>query len=107
MNTKLFYNTVSHAVDELRKAGFTKDFSFGKDYILSNKTKIDIDDLRIVKVFRYEGNSDPADEASVYGLESSSGVKGILIAGEDTDSAPSARHILKKLHSEFLSSMVI
>src|SRR6187399_1536161 len=105
MNTKFLYGTVTSAIDTLRKAGFNKDFGLVDNYIGWNNIKMGINDLKIVKVYRYEGNSDPADEASVYGLESKTGLKGILITNDDANSEDSSSHILKKLHVRFLNSV--
>ena len=41
--------------------------------------KIVIDDPEIIIVYRYEGESDSAEEVSVYALETNTGKKGILI----------------------------
>jgi hypothetical protein len=84
--------------------GFNKDFTLFDNYIGWNNIKMDIDDLKIVTVSRYEGNSDPADEASVYGLESNTGLKGILITNDDANSEASPGHILKNLHVKLLNS---
>jgi hypothetical protein len=105
MNTKFLYGTVTSAIKALRKAGFDKDFRIMGNDIDWNDTNIDINDLKIVTVSRYEGNSDPADEASVYGLESKTGLKGILITNDDANSEDSSSHILKKLHVRFLNSV--
>ena len=102
MNTKFRYGTVTSAIDTLRKAGFNKDFSLVDNYIIWNNIKMDINDLKIVALYRYEGNSDPADEASVYGLESRTGLKGILITNDDANSEDSSGQILKNLHLKFL-----
>ena len=75
MNTKFLYGTCYSAIKALRKAGFDKDFRLMGNDIGWNDTNMDINDLKIVTVSRYEGNSDPADEASVYGLESKTGLK--------------------------------
>ena len=104
MNTKFLYGTVASAINALRKAGFDKDFRLMGNDIGWNDIKMDINDLKIVTVSRYEGNSDPADEASVYGLESKTGLKGILITNDDANSEASSSHILKKLHVRFLNS---
>ena len=104
MNTKFLYETVTSAIKGLRKAGFDKDFYLMGNDIGWNDIKMDINDLKIVTVSRYEGNSDPADEASVYGLESKTGLKGILITNDDANSEASSSHILKKLHVRLLNS---
>jgi len=102
MNTKFLYSTVSNAVNLLRKAGFTMDFHVKNSDIFLDEQKVDINDLKIVKFFRYEGESDPADEASVYGLESRTGLKGILVTGDESSSESSFSKILKKLHLKLL-----
>ena len=102
MNNKFLYSTVTSAIDTLRKAGFNKDFCLVDNYIDWNNIKMGINDLKIVTVYRYEGNSDPADEASVYGLESKTGLKGILITNDDANSEDSSGQILKNLHLKFL-----
>ena len=104
MNTKFLYGTVASAINSLRKAGFSKDFNLGGNFIGWKNIKMGINDLKIVTVCSYEGNSDPADKASVYGLESKTGLKGILITGSDTSSEYSSRNILEKLHLKFLNS---
>jgi hypothetical protein len=48
-------------------------------------------------IYRYEGDSDPADEATVYGLESTSGLKGILVLGDEMNSDLTSIEVLKKL----------
>jgi hypothetical protein len=73
MDTKFLYSTVVSAVNVLSNAGFNNDFSLEENYIVCNDKKIDIDDLKILTVSRYEGNSDPGDEALVYGLGSNTG----------------------------------
>ena len=97
METKFRYDTVTNAVNILRSTGFNEDFKLHKNNLCYNDEKIKINDLKIITVFRYEGNTDPADEASVYGLETSNGLKGILITGDGIYSEASIQ-VLKKLH---------
>jgi hypothetical protein len=46
---------------------------------------------------RFEGNSDPGDEAIVYGIESNNGMKGVLVNGYGYSSEPMGEAIAKKL----------
>lgn len=75
------------------------------------ETNFQGEDLKIITVYRYEGNSDPADEATVYGIETSSGLKGILVVGDGIYSNSSSTKILKELHRKknktFLSKPVL
>jgi hypothetical protein len=98
MKDNFHYATVSEAINNLRLQGFTIDFNLEKNCIASSTEKLNPDEFEIVDVYRYEGNSDPGDEAVVYAIESKSGLKGILVMGyglsaDDVDAA-----VLKKLH---------
>ncbi len=103
MQKKFQYATVTCAINALRRKGFTKDFSLSENCIICDGFEFKADNLKIIVVYRYEGNTDPADEATVYGLESKSALKGILITGDDVNSEISSGHILKKLHFKFLN----
>ena len=81
MERRVHYATVSEAIEKLRKQGFTTDFNLEENCIVCNHTKYEADDFEIVDVYRYEGNTDPADEATVYAIESKDGTKGILVTG--------------------------
>jgi hypothetical protein len=105
MNYKFNYSTVTYAITMLRRAGFKYDFSLKKNHVLCNGVKYFIHDLRIIMVYRYEGESDPADQVSVYGLETNTGKKGILITGNSPQSDESSPELLKKLHLRLLSTV--
>lgn len=96
---KYHYATVSEALDELRKQGFSTDFNIAENCLVCGNGKFNADDFDIVDVYRYEGNSDPADEATVYAIQSKSGVKGVLVTGYGASSEDTSPDILKKLHT--------
>ncbi len=73
------YDTVTAAVNGLKKRGFTTDFNLDENCIVCHQDKFDPADFEIVEVYRFEGNTDPADEAIVYGIESKTGLKGVLV----------------------------
>ena len=73
------YDTVSAAVNGLKKRGFNTDFNLTENCIVCHQDKFDPADFEIVEVYRFEGNTDPADEAIVYGIESKTGLKGVLV----------------------------
>lgn len=81
MEQSSHYDTVVNAINTLRQRGFTIDFNVEDDYILKGTSKMDVNDIYIVDVYRYEGDTDPSDEAVVYALECSAGEKGILVTG--------------------------
>lgn len=86
------YATVSKALDQLNEKGFTYDFNLNEDVIKKNPEKFEI-----VHVYRYEGDSDPGDEAVVYGIKSTSGKKGVYVAGFSANTDSETAKILSDL----------
>jgi hypothetical protein len=97
MEHKTHYDTVSNAIEALRKQGYTTDFKVEDDAITCDNGKFDTNNFEVVDVYRYEGISDPADEAAVYAIKSSNGSKGILITGYGASTDEVSAEILKKL----------
>ena len=91
------YATVSEATNELNKKGFTVDFNLEENCITCGFEKFKNDEFEIKEVYRYEGNSDPGDEAVVYGIQSKNGIKGILVAGYGNSSDNISPALLEKL----------
>ncbi len=76
------YDTVSQAVSGLRERGYTVDFNLAENCLVCNGQNYAIHDFEITEVHRFEGDTDPSDEAVVYAIESiNNGVKGILVNG--------------------------
>ncbi len=74
------YATVSKALQDLADKGFTTDFNIEEDRITQNP-----DEFTIEHIYRYEGESDPGDEATVYGIISKKGEKGVYVAGASSE----------------------
>jgi hypothetical protein len=91
------YDTLSEAVNGLKERGFTVDFNLDKNCLVCQGTKYDVDDFEITEVYRFEGNTDPADEAIVYGIESNNGTKGILVSGYGISAEGMSAEMAKKL----------
>lgn len=86
------YATVSKALAELKEKGFTTDFNLEEKRIKDNP-----DDFEIVHIYRYEGESDPGDEATVYGIKASDGELGVFVAGDLSLGEKSATKVLHDL----------
>jgi hypothetical protein len=91
------YSTVSQAINQLKAKGFTLDFNLDQNCISGPDCRLSPEQFEIVEVFRYEGNSDPADEAVVYAIESKEGKKGILVTGYGVAQDSISDSMLKKL----------
>jgi len=97
MTHKTHYETVSNAIEELRKQGYTLDFNLENNALVCNGEKYNPNDFKIDDVYRYEGNSDPGDEAAVYAIRSSNGLKGILVTGYGASADDTSNELLEKL----------
>lgn len=81
--------TLSEMVNELKKEGYREDFNILGKFIKSYGSFISIfpEEFVIDKYFRFEGISDPADEAILYAISSSKyKLKGLLVNGYGTSS---------------------
>lgn len=91
------YDSVSQAITELRSRGFTEDFNLAENCLICHEEKFNAEDFDITEVVRFEGDSDPGDEAIVYGIESKKGIKGILVNGYGYSSDSMSDDIARKL----------
>jgi hypothetical protein len=97
------YDTVTEAVTDLKRRGYTIDFNVEFDRIVCHETPISLlpHEFEIVEVHRYEGNSDPGDEEVVYAIESKHGQKGILVDAFGLYSDDVSTEMLEKLKFNF------
>src|ERR1700712_331830 len=101
MKQKFHYATISEAVEQLKKQGFTLDFNLEKNRFKVGEHEYTTDEFEIVDLYRYEGPSDPADEATVYALQSKSGLKGVLVSGYGISADEASTETLKQLHYKY------
>ncbi len=92
------YDTLSEAVNDLKKRGFDLDFNLQENCLICHGDKFDVNDFEITEVYRFEGNTDPSDEAVVYGIESSNGKKGVLVNGYGISADVMDGEMAKKLN---------
>jgi hypothetical protein len=91
------YDTVSQAVNGLKERGYTLDFNLKSNSIECEGQKFNPKDFEISEFHRFEGNSDPGDEAIVYAIESKNGMKGVLVNAFGVYSEPLSDEMIKKL----------
>jgi len=91
------YDTVTEAVEGLKERGYTRDFNLRENCIICDEEKYNPEDFEIVEVYRYEGDSDPADEAVVYAVESKKGDRGVLVSGYGISADEMTSELAKKL----------
>lgn len=91
------YDSPSHAINDLKQRGYTEDFNLKNNCIVCSDQQFNANEFEIKEVYRFEGDSDPGDEAIVLGIESTNGLKGILVNGYGYSSEPMGDEIERKL----------
>lgn len=93
------YDTLSEAVNDLKKRGYTIDFNMDFDCIVCHETPVSLmpGEFEITEFYRFEGNTDPADEAIVYAIESKHGEKGVLVNGFGISADSVSSEMVEKL----------
>lgn len=77
-------NTLSEVMAVLRQRGYTEDFNLEKNCLecRAGNFKVFHDEFVIDKFYRFEGDSNPEDEATLYAISSGKhGLKGLLVNG--------------------------
>lgn len=106
MKQQFHYATVSEAVAALKQQGYLLDLELSGHRLLASGQDFDAGDFEITDLYRYEGASDPADEAVVYALVSGSGLKGVLVTGYGSTVEPAAAAALERLHYKYRQGSV-
>jgi hypothetical protein len=93
------YDTVAEAVQGLKERGYSIDFNLEPDRLACHKTPLSLGpaDFEITEVYRFEGDSDPADEAAVYAIASANGEKGLLVTGFGISAEGIGEEMVEKL----------
>lgn len=96
MKKNIYYETVSEAINDLTKRGYTTDFEIltETECLICNKTSAQLspDEFEIDETYRFEGSTDPGDEMIVFAISSlKHNLKGIVVNayGMYSDSATS------------------
>jgi hypothetical protein len=96
-----YYETVSAAVNALQARGYTFNFNLRNDCLLcaENELLLYPADFHIDEMYRFEGDTDPADAAVVYAISAPNhDVKGVLVDGYGPSASAVAPEILAKLN---------
>ena len=91
------YDTVTDAIKDLKERGYTLDFNLKENCIVCRDDKFKPEEFEIMEVYRFEGDSDPADEAVVYAIASHNGLKGLLVNGYGPSADAMSAEMAQKL----------
>ena len=91
------YETLVSAINGLKERGYHLDFNLKENCIICDDKKFEPEDFEITEFYRFEGETDPADEAVVYAIESKNGEKGVLINAFGIYADAMSDRMIKKL----------
>jgi hypothetical protein len=94
------YDTLSSALNSLKERGYNRDFNSAFDKLIctDSKDQLNPDEFEITEVYRFEGDTNPADESVIYAVESKKGnMKGVLVSAYGTYADPMSDEMIQKL----------
>jgi quercetin dioxygenase-like cupin family protein/Fe2+ or Zn2+ uptake regulation protein len=92
--------TVSEVLNHLKEQGYTVDFNLENNCLVcsENRLRVHPEEFVVDKHYRFEGMSDPADEAVIYAISSPlHQIKGVLVNGYGIYSDPETDAMIKTL----------
>ena len=98
-----YLSTLSETLAQLKKEGYTEDFNLRSNCVECPGSTIQLfpDEFVVDAYFRFEGPTDPADEAVVYAISSAMfNLKGTLVNGYGPSSDPATDDMLRALRTE-------
>lgn len=103
MNTM---TTLSEVINKLKEEGYTVDFNLNDNCLVchGNPLQLRADDFVIDKHYRFEGLSDPGDEAVVYAISSTKDdLKGTLVNGYGISSESLTDDLISALKEKYFN----
>jgi hypothetical protein len=95
------YTTLVQAMDDLRKRGYDADFEPHPYGLYSGDLdlRLDHEDFNVDEVYHFKENSNAVRNTDLYAISSITGVRGILIDGDDPNSDPLHPDLVRKLQN--------
>lgn len=102
-NSMPFMRSLATCLHKMVKEGYTEDFQLTEKGLesLPNHNHYKPEQIQVVNFFRFEGESDPDDNAILYVIETQDGIKGTLIDAYGVYNDPKISKFMKdveKIH---------
>ncbi|MGV3686814.1 MAG: cupin domain-containing protein [Daejeonella sp.] len=99
MNT---LTTLSEVLNQLKERGYTTDFNVGDNCLICHGNSLELhpDEFVVDRHYRFEGSTDPGDQAIFYAISSlKNDVKGVLVNGYGVYSDPMTDEMVNALRT--------
>lgn len=99
--------TLSRVLNVLKERGYTEDFNLTDTCLVCHGNSLQVfpEEFVVDKHYRFEGNSDPGDEAIVYAISSTKhGIKGVLVNGYGMYSDKVSDDMIKALKETYCTT---
>lgn len=96
---KVNMKTMVGVLNSSKLAEFTKQFKITNQGLASSDTKktYQPNQVKVVHFYRFEGESDPADNAILYAIETDTGEKGTIIDAYGMNNDPMVSDFMKQV----------
>ncbi|WP_026952511.1 hypothetical protein [Algoriphagus mannitolivorans] len=90
--------TLVETLEKLRKGGYTEDFNIRFDSLICGDVCLLPSQFEVDQTFRFEGNTNPSDEAILFAISSKDGkIKGVLVNSYGTYADEMTEELVDKL----------
>lgn len=90
--------TLVEILEKLRKKGYTEDFNIQFDRLICGNVCLLPHQFKVDQTFRFEGNTNPSDEAILFAISSIDGkIKGVLVNSYGTYADEMTKEMVDKL----------
>jgi hypothetical protein len=98
-NSMPYMKSLASCLNQIILDGFTEDFQVNEEglYGINNKATFQPQQIKVVNFFRFEGMSDPDDNAVLYVIETTDGTKGTLIDAYGIYNDPRIARFMKQV----------
>lgn len=93
------YDTLSQAINGLRKQGYTEDLNLKPHCLECTSSKLELhpEDFQVDTYYRFEGMSSPDDNSIVFAISGKGGIKGVLVDAYGVYSDSLSESMVEKL----------
>jgi len=91
--------TLSERMNELKNKGYKEEFKISGNFLQTGDGAHSFSptQIKVNEHFRFEGESDPADMAVLYAIETDSGIRGLIIDAFGVYSDPEESAFMQKI----------